>query len=342
MNNSPNLIFKIKIMKKTYLLFLIVFATVVVASSQVPAGFNYQAVVRNSSGEVIANKTVSFRISILEGAGKFKKIVYAEKHSVKTNAFGMANFMVGKGAKISGAFSPSGWGKLSHYLKIEIDVKGGNSFSFLSTTQLMAVPYAFHAQTVESVDILKTGADAGINVKTTSGNAYMLIDRPNNGQAADVAFKTNGVLKFMAGFLPGSDNYRISSKYSSLKGLEVEPDGDVNITKELHSVATGQANMVPVAFGYVQPNGSIYKVKSTPNFTGVNKPATGKYDLTITGIKYNGTSYNVLVTNTTTQPRVFSVGYNPATYNIFVFAYDLNGNKVDAAFSFIVYKGNGN
>jgi hypothetical protein len=192
------------------------------------------------------------------------------------------------------------------------------------------------------LDILRVGSDAGINIKTTSGNAYMLIDRPNNGKAADVAFKTNGQLKFMAGLLPGSDNYRISASYGSLKGLEVEPDGDVNITNELHTAATGQANMVPVAFGYVQSNGSIFEVKSTPNFTGVAKTGTGRYDLTITGIKFNGTSYNVFVTNITTEPRVFSVGYNPATSNIYVFAYDLDGNLVDSAFSFIVYKGNGN
>lgn len=42
----------------------LLFATVLMA--QVPAGFSYQAVVRNNTGEIITGKTVKFRFTILQ------------------------------------------------------------------------------------------------------------------------------------------------------------------------------------------------------------------------------------------------------------------------------------
>ena len=36
--------------------------------AQTPKGFNYQAVVRNSAGQLMANRMVSVRISILQGS----------------------------------------------------------------------------------------------------------------------------------------------------------------------------------------------------------------------------------------------------------------------------------
>ena len=55
-------------MKKVFLsiLTLILFAGAVFA--QTPKGFNYQAVVRNAAGQLMANRTVSVRIAIVQGA----------------------------------------------------------------------------------------------------------------------------------------------------------------------------------------------------------------------------------------------------------------------------------
>jgi hypothetical protein len=40
---------------------------------------------------------------------------------------------------------------ISSFIKVEFDPDGGSSFTELSTTQLLAVPYAFRAQTVKIV-----------------------------------------------------------------------------------------------------------------------------------------------------------------------------------------------
>jgi hypothetical protein len=128
----------------TYVLWFVSLAMI----AQVPAGFTYQSAVRNASGEIVADKAVKFRFSIIQhSAGG--NAVYVETHSVSTNAFGLANLHIGMGTPVSGTFDPATWGDALHFLKVEVDPDNGNSFAHLGTTQLLSVPYAFHAKTVE-------------------------------------------------------------------------------------------------------------------------------------------------------------------------------------------------
>ena len=158
------------------IVFTIAFSLFAIAlMAQVPAGFNYQAVVRNSSGEIVANKTVKFRISILQNSG-IGTAVYVETHSVPTGNFGLANFVVGLGNRVSGDLDHAVWGNNPHFLKIELDPDNGNSFAHLGTMQLLAVPYAFHAKTVEidKVDDADHDPTNEIQMLSLSGMALSL------------------------------------------------------------------------------------------------------------------------------------------------------------------------
>jgi hypothetical protein len=53
---------------KRFILTFILFLFAITLMAQVPAGFSYQAVVRNNSGEIVASKTVKFRFSILQNS----------------------------------------------------------------------------------------------------------------------------------------------------------------------------------------------------------------------------------------------------------------------------------
>lgn len=154
-------------MKKFTFLLIAILATVCIAVAQVPSAFNYQTVVRNSSGEVLANQSVSFKISILlnSATGTAK---YVEKHSATTNDFGLVNLKIGNGTVVSGSFTPSNWGSNSHFVKVEIDVNGGSSYTHMGTSQLSAVPYAFHAKTVENDAVNDADADASNELQTIS------------------------------------------------------------------------------------------------------------------------------------------------------------------------------
>jgi hypothetical protein len=134
-------------MKKS-LFTLILMATTILSFSQSPNSFQYQAVVRGSNGDIVANLPVSFRLSIITDTAA-GTVVYSETHSVTTNSFGLAVFAVGTGTWVSGSFSGIAWGADTHFLKVEVNITGGVNYEDMGTTQLISVPYALHSKTSE-------------------------------------------------------------------------------------------------------------------------------------------------------------------------------------------------
>ncbi|MFN8285955.1 MAG: collagen-like protein [Chitinophagales bacterium] len=114
-------------------------------SAQIPQAFNYQAVVRNASGQIVANQAVNFRTTIRQGSIS-GNIVYQETHLDTTNEFGLSAFAIGNGTIVAGNFSLINWALGNYYLQIELDVTGGNSFADMGAQQLFSVPYALYAK----------------------------------------------------------------------------------------------------------------------------------------------------------------------------------------------------
>ncbi len=133
--------------------------------SQSPNSFKYQSVLRDKNGLLIVDKTVSVRISILQSKIDGATI-YSETHSTKTSGSGIINLEIGKGVIVSGLFSSIAWGLNSHFVKIEMDPAGGNTFELVGVSQLLSVPYAMFSQT--SGDEKWDNVTGGINYK--SGN----------------------------------------------------------------------------------------------------------------------------------------------------------------------------
>lgn len=131
-------------MKKKVLFAVALTVIAFIGIAQVPNAFNYQAVVRNASGEIIANQNVSFRISILQGSAS-GMVTYSETHSLSTNSFGLVSLMLGKGVVQSGSFETIDWGASTYFVDIEVDPNNGGNYSPLATSQLLSVPYALYA-----------------------------------------------------------------------------------------------------------------------------------------------------------------------------------------------------
>jgi len=112
---------------------------------QNPSGFNYQAVIRSSNGEIIQNQSVGIRISILKG-GINGDAVYVETFSTATNNLGIVNLVIGTGNPKEGKLSDVEWSSDSHFIKVEIDIQGGSNYTEMGTSQLLSVPYAMHAK----------------------------------------------------------------------------------------------------------------------------------------------------------------------------------------------------
>ena len=220
-------------MKKFYLSILL-FATIIgVAFAQVPNAFNYQAVVRNSSGEILANKTVSFRISLLKNS-ESGTVVYSETHSLKTNDFGLVNLKIGKGTKLAGTFSPGNWGEVI-FTKIEFDPAGGSSFSHLATTKLSSVPFAFVAQTVVDDKVDDADADPANEIQTLSLNGTLL--ELSNGGGSVTLPASGGSGGDNWGAQTVKTNATLTGDGTSAHPLGVVADGDGDDSNELQTLS---------------------------------------------------------------------------------------------------------
>ena len=128
-------------MKKLLILLTLTITTVLQA--QAPQGFNYQATVRNSSGDLIVNTNVYFKFNVIQGS-QTAVPVFTETHYVPTDDLGQVNLVIGQGTANTGVFSELDWSLGNYYLGIELDT--GNGYVAMGTTQLLSVPYALYAE----------------------------------------------------------------------------------------------------------------------------------------------------------------------------------------------------
>ncbi|REG87942.1 collagen-like domain-containing protein [Winogradskyella sediminis] len=132
-------------MKKITLI-LILIATSLTAMAQAPDKISYQAIVRNSSDQILANQNIGIKISLLEGSTNGNAI-YVETQNPTTNNNGLLSIEIGTGTNTTGIFSDIDWGSNLYFIKTEIDPTGGTNYTITGISQLMSVPYALYAKT---------------------------------------------------------------------------------------------------------------------------------------------------------------------------------------------------
>ena len=185
-------------MKKTLLFCAALFAAYTLWA-QSPDAFKYQAVARDASGAVLANKNISLRISILEGSSS-GTAVFEEVHTSMTNEFGLVNLEIGNGFNLTGSIAGVKWADNDHFLKVEMDPAGGSSYILTGTSQLLSVPYALHAKTVKEGD--NWGSQAVVTEASLagSGTASTPLKIAPQGAVAGQVMKFNGTA-----WVPGTD-----------------------------------------------------------------------------------------------------------------------------------------
>ena len=140
------------------------------AFTQAPEGINYQALIRDASGVVIANQNVGIQIAVLQGSAG-GSAVYKETFSPTTNDFGLVNLQIGGGTPTLGVFSNIDWSNGTYFAETAVDVNGGTSYVVISTTQFMSVPYALYAKKAA----LDSAGVQGMIDASGSSNANTLI-----------------------------------------------------------------------------------------------------------------------------------------------------------------------
>ena len=114
--------------------------------AQSPEKMSYQSVVRDASNALVASQTVGMQLSILQGTAS-GTAVYVETQTPTTNLNGLVSLQIGSGALVSGDFTSINWSSGLYFVKTEIDLLGGNTYTITGTSQLMSVPFALYAKT---------------------------------------------------------------------------------------------------------------------------------------------------------------------------------------------------
>ncbi len=114
-------------------------------SAQIPAKFLYQAIIRNSEGQLVQNSQVGIRVSILSGDIN-GNVEYVETQVGQTNSNGLLTIEIGDGTVQQGSFNSIQWENGQFFLKTDLDPDGGTDYTISSTMMLLSVPYAMYAE----------------------------------------------------------------------------------------------------------------------------------------------------------------------------------------------------
>ena len=108
---------------------------------------SYQAVVRNSSNELVPNTALTVEVSVLDAVGT---VQYAETHSATTNENGLLVLTIGDGTVTAGTtVADVDWNGAA----IQSVVKNGSTVVATITSPVNAVPYALQAGNVSAMSV---------------------------------------------------------------------------------------------------------------------------------------------------------------------------------------------
>lgn len=144
--------------------------------AQSPQAFNYQAIIRNNSGNILTNHLVNFRISLISDSIN-GTTSYTETHTANTDATGLVSLQIGKGQLVSGNFQNINWANGPFFIKIEIDPLGGSNYQLSGISKLHSVPYALYAQNSGNDIWYKNGENI---YNSNNGNIGIGTNTPNS------------------------------------------------------------------------------------------------------------------------------------------------------------------
>lgn len=187
--------------RSIYLLAILLLALKISVFAQSPEAIQYQAVMRDATGQILSNANVNVQFTVLQGSST-GTVVYQEFHKTPTNSYGLLDIRIGEGTVDSGSFINIDWAAGPYFLKVAVDPIGGNNYIDMGTTQLVSVPYALYAETAgTAADVDDADADPTNEIQTLlvnndtlfiSGGGYVLIPTSTGAQGPTGATGADG------------------------------------------------------------------------------------------------------------------------------------------------------
>ncbi|MCX6334761.1 MAG: tail fiber domain-containing protein [Bacteroidia bacterium] len=208
-------------------------------SSQIPQGFNYQAIARDGSGNILPNTPLQAMMYV-QSLSTGGTIFWKELHStITTNNFGLFTLVVGTGTRQTestvATFDLIDWSATPKYLKTEIYYSG--SWKDMGTSQLYSVPYALRAKDSEQwltngANIYRSTGNVGIGTSapigtlgllTNGGGTYLSLMNTSTG-GRDYLLGSTGL-----GNGQGEGKFVIWDWDASANRFTIDPAGNVGI-----------------------------------------------------------------------------------------------------------------
>ena len=130
---------------KNLLMFLSIGFISLTSFGQAPDGINYQAVIRKTNGALLTNSPVAIRVQIKQTSAT-GAVVFSERQTAITSAYGLVNLVIGQGTLLSGNFSTINWSTGNYWVSLGVDFSNGTNYVDYGSQRLMSVPYALYAK----------------------------------------------------------------------------------------------------------------------------------------------------------------------------------------------------
>ncbi len=226
-------------MKKLLLSIWLTASLFYMLSAQAPQQFNYQAIVRNTSGTPVANNTaVTLRFTIHDNNAS-GTTVFTETQNTSANQFGLVNVQIGSINNLT----PVNWGSGAKFLQVEVALNNSGTFTDMGTTQILSVPYALYAG------------------KSTSHTQYLRTSIPTNYVRDTAVFTIDSMVVQESGtyllsfYAQGHDNDIQSVSSTAL---------DWYVTANVYNVTTASDINDPLPFVFPLPD-----LQSTTGWDGL-------------------------------------------------------------------------
>lgn len=300
---------------KKIMLFVACMAALAAVAQNSGLGFNYQAVVRNVNGVLLADTDVNLRVSLFPGQNASTP-TWVETHTVHTDFSGSFGITVGKGERdnssIVGNYTDVNFAAVYYWMKIEI--LEGNTYREVNYSQLPSSPYSevAHNAILFPAGIIVPFAGEVENIPF----GWMLCDGSEISRAEYAnLYNAIGVCWGMG---DGSTTFNLPDlRGMFLRGVSGDSgnDADANNRIVLNENGGNTGNQV----GSYQGD-AIRNITGTFNCDSKSRGATGAFVLTATGSvkdSYSST-YNTLTTYEFNASQVVSVGSDNRPKNVYV------------------------
>lgn len=132
-----------KLLRLPLINFLILFSFNLFAQTQ--NAFNFQAVIRNDTGELLSNQEIKVLFEILENNPN-GEVIFLQESDVTSNKYGLITAEIGNDEIVEGDFSNISWSENSYFIRISVDFEASGNYEEIGVSQLLSVPYAMYAK----------------------------------------------------------------------------------------------------------------------------------------------------------------------------------------------------